>query len=292
MPSCRPTPIRCSAGAVRHWPAPAGRCGFGVLALVTAIANLDAGPTIVGLTAPGRQPDRVEVYAGARADFELSLVAAETLRPQLRANLAAVNGTVAAAAGADLALETHPLGSSTTGSQRFALSFEVPPVERRQKFLLQVRMQTAPGAEWQPLPAVFLEAVPSAWKESLGRFCGRFKVGLVAYGKRLPAVLSAAGVDLAETNPDALATAEGIQVWFAEPCDDAGPLAPARGAVVILFKPGAGRGIAVARTATAFNVVVDASVLADLGTDPGAQETLERALAAAATMLPDHPLQP
>jgi hypothetical protein len=98
----------------------------------------------------------------------------------------------------------------------------------------------------------------------------------------LDAVFQRAGVNVPESSAEGLTTDPVTRVWFAESEDDQWVPPTALVGTWLVFKKAVGSNIAVTRTERgALCIAVDATVLANLDTDPAAQELFERGLATA-----------
>jgi len=239
-------------------------------------------PLFIELTSHEGHPPSLLLFSGRRTEFVLTLTASAIIEPQLSADLFAEAGTIAAPLSTGLRPEVRRDGVSKTGVQRFYFSLDLPALERSQKLILKMRVRTSNDGEWLPLPAVLTEVVPLTWRNTLRRFVEKTPSARAADSKRLDAVFQRAGVNVPESSAEGLTTDQATRVWFAESEDD--QWVPPAGTSVtwIVFKKAVGSNIAVTRTERgALGVAVDATVLANLDTDPAAQELFERALATA-----------
>ncbi|MBK9989374.1 MAG: hypothetical protein IPP19_01240 [Verrucomicrobia bacterium] len=239
-------------------------------------------PLFIELVSREGRPPSLLIFAGRRTEFVLTLTASAVIEPQLSTDLFAAAGQIAAPIATGLLPKVHRDGASKAGVQRFCFSLDLPALERRQKVILRTRVRTSDDGEWLPLPAVVTEVVPLTWRNTLRRFVEKTPSTRAADCKRLEVVFQRAGVNVPESSPAALANDPAARVWFADSEDDTcmPPTAPA--VTWVVFKKSVGNDIEVTRAECgALVVAVDATVLANLDTDPAAQGLFERALATA-----------
>jgi hypothetical protein len=248
--------------------------------------NLSAtrGAAVIGL-APSRGVTGevpVRVMAASTSEWSLTVASSVEINPEALADLVAVAGTLGAPVFTGRSLGLKRQGAPTAGVQRFSFAVEIPAAERKQTFVLRLRVRLSPDQPWLSMPVQTLEATPSTWKDTLRRVAQETPMARLT-GGRWEKIAAEVGAKLPAFSAEEVATDRAVRIWLADAADDAVvlPEIPA-GAVWVVLKPGLRQGIEVRRlTAGTLVVTVAERVLGVSAGDAGAQDLLEEALATA-----------
>ncbi len=253
-----------------------------ILASVHVSAAL-AAPLFLDVAPGGTAAGPLRVMAGRTAEFRLALTSAQLEHPQLKADLSAVAGRLAAPLLTDTVIDLRRTDEARPGVQRFKFSLAIPAVERKQQLLLRLSVRPDPKADWLPLPPVQLEAVPRTWPDTLAAFARQVPCGRLAGSDALERLFGQAQIETAVATSDQSDPDPSIKVWFAEAGADEFRPPAASPAIWIVFKENVPGGLELWRPNPKpfYCVAADAAVLAAVDSDPAAQELFERALAAA-----------
>ncbi len=256
-------------------------CGIAICAVAGALAA-QAAPVFLQLAGAGEETKPIMVLAGQKTELVLSLAATEELAPQLTGDLSVVTGKTAAPLVPTLQFGLQRKEATKGGVQQFFFALEVPAVKSRQRLLLRLRLQTTAAQAEISLPSVWLDAVPSTWKESLQQFAHVVPAGRLAGDERLERLFAAAELEVPDAVEHLPITDAAVRVWFVASLEPELVLpATPPGVVWLVFKPGIGENCRVQRSADGgpLAVVVDDRALqAPADHDALAQALLERGL--------------
>jgi hypothetical protein len=254
---------------------------FGVL-----VPAVGAAPLVVGIAVKGADAGELPtVYATGKTDFSLVVTAADSLEPQVRADLFATTESLAAPVFKDFPIVLRREGPARGGIQRFDFTLAFPIAKARQKYLLQMRVRPSASADpWLPLPPFRFTSVPEIWRDDLKDFTSRVTSGRSPAQTNIADFFSQAGVVVEAAEP--WVQDSHVQAWFYESTAENMPEVGAR-SVVFVFKPAISGGVMLRRAASgrSFLIQVDDSVLTSLPSSPAAQEILHRALAMADVLI-------
>lgn len=253
------------------------------MAVVLTTAAAWAAPVYLGATIADLETKPRGAMAGQKKEFVLTLTSAAAESPELSGDLAAIAGGLAAPIFSNQTLQLQRVGEARAGVQRFKFLVDIPATERKQALLLRLRIRPTATENWLPLPAVMLEAWPLTWKATLRSFARQVPSGRLAGSENLSRFFRQAEIETTETPAEGAVTDPTIRVWFAEATGDEFRVPEAPQAIWIVFKKNARSGLELWRPTpqSPLCVVVDASILAGLDSDPAAQDDFERALATA-----------
>ena len=254
---------------------------------VLLVIPIWAGPIFLDTITSDSERIPLVVMTGKKAELVVTLTAATELLPQLSADLLAQAGPLAAPVRTGAMLELHRVGVAQAGIQRFAFDLDVPVVERKQVFILKLRVRPSAIEAWLPLPPVMLESIPSTWKENLRHFAHALPSGRLEGSERINKIFQQAEVDVPETPNDSPVTSPEVRVWFAEVIADELhlPETPPR-TVWVVFKNNVRDGFEIQRPIRTGPVMVfvDQKALDVITGDPVAQKIFEQALTTAITL--------
>lgn len=262
------------------------------IAALSVIAVSASGATLfanVSIDGPGRKP--TVVIAGRTAEFHLALSSSAIETPLLNGDLVAIASGLAAPVASNMVFQLKREGEARPGVQWFKFSLEVPATQRKQTFLLRMKIRTGPSGDWLPLHVLTLSAVPVTWKETLRTFAQQCPSGCVSGSDKLRALFQQLGIEVAELPEGGPAGGQSIMIWFAEVSGAEFHLPAAPRLIGIVFKKNVPGELQLARPDPRSPpcVFVEADILDRLDSDPAAQGIFEQALSMARTLIPASP---